>query len=158
MTAPTQLSLTAAAGEATAKLSSILVTVTALTPDGTEVSRLYSTHPDTYAVGGRKRMDPSQTSPLWKTQVVEGQQAFLGADRDAVREFFFDWETIEGLGCGSIVNTPVVLDGETIGSINFLGSEGSLTSDSVEVALDITARATAAVAAARAEAFPEVSR
>lgn len=158
MTAPTQLSLAAAAGEATAKLSSILVTVTALTPDGTEVSRLYSTHPETYAVGGRKRMDPSQTSPLWKSQVVEGQQAFLGANRDAVREFFFDWKTIESLGCGAIVNTPVVLDGETIGSINFLGSEGSLTSESVAVALDITARATAAVARARVEAFPEVTR
>jgi nucleoid-associated protein YgaU len=148
--------LAAAADAARARLGSILVTVTVITPDGTEVARVATTHPEVYPVGGRKRLDPSQTSPQWAELVVAGQQPFVGADRDTVRSFFFDWETIEALGCGAIVNTPVVHDGVTIGSINFLGPEGSLTADAADIAMQITAQATPAVVAARDEAFGEV--
>lgn len=154
----TDISLTEAAAAAADRLSTILFTVTVLTPDGEEVSRVYSSHPEVYAVGGRKRMDPAHTSPIWRELVVGDQHAFLGADRGAVRDFFVDWATIESLGCGAIVNTPVVDEGATIGSINFLGAEGSLDEGSVEIAMEVTQRATAAVIAARAEAFPEVAR
>lgn len=152
------LSLSQTAESATQRLGSILVTVTVLTPDGTEISRVYSTHPEVYALGGRKRLDPTQTSPIWLDQVVTGQRPFLGADREAVRGFFFDWATIEAIGCGAIVNTPVVHAGETIGSINFLGPEGSLNDESVGIAMELTNAAIDAVVVARAEAFPEVSR
>jgi hypothetical protein len=151
------LTLDQAADAAIQRLGSILVTVTVLTPDKEEVSRVFSTHPEVYAVGGRKRLDPAHTSPIWLEQVVAGQQPFLGADRESVRAFFVDWETIESLGCGAIVNTPVVYQGETIGSVNFLGAEGSLDESSSAVALEITAEATEAVVAARAEAFPETA-
>lgn len=148
-------SLEDAAADARQRLGAILFTVTVLNPDGGEISRVYSTHPDVYAIGGRKRTDPSQTSPVWSEQVIAGQKPFLGADRQAVRDFFFDWETIESLGCGAIINTPVVHDGRTIGSINFLGPEGSLDQSSVQVAMDISRASTDAVASARAEIFPE---
>ena len=151
------LTLDHAAQSAIDRLGSILVTVTVLTPEGDEVSRVHSTHPEVYAVGGRKRLDPSQTSPIWRDLVVRDQQAFLGADREAVRAFFFDWATIESLGCGAVVNTPVVSDGVTIGSINFLGPEGSLDESSIPIALEITAAAVDAVVVARAEAFSELA-
>jgi GAF domain-containing protein len=151
------LSLDYAAEAATRRLGSILVTATVLTPEKTEISRVFSTHPDVYAVGGRKWMDPTHTSPIWLKQVIEGQRPFLGADAQAVREFFVDWETIESLGCGAIVNTPVVVAGETIGSFNFLGAEGSLDEESVAIALEITEAAAPAIVAARAEAFPETA-
>ena len=154
--ATTELTLGEAATAARDRLGAILFTVTVITPDGAEISRVHSTHPEVYPLGGRKRMDPSQTSPLWKELVVEGQQPFVGPDRAAVREFFFDWETIEALGCGSIINTPVVHEGKTIGSINFLGPEGTMTEQNAAGALEITAQATPAVAAALAAAFPEV--
>lgn len=153
----TSLTLAGMANRATSELGSILVTVTVLTPDGSEVSRVYSTHPDVYPVGGRKRLDASQTSPVWLQQVIGDQRSFLGFNRDAVRAFFFDWPTIESLGCAAIVNTPVVHDGLTIGSINFLGPEGSLNDASVAIAEDITRAATGTVAKARAAAFPEVT-
>ncbi|MDR5701128.1 GAF domain-containing protein [Agromyces aerolatus] len=153
----TPTTLAQAADQARDLLGTVLFTVTVLTPDGGEISRVYSSHPEVYAVGGRKRTDPSQTSPIWSEQVISGQRPFLGADRTAVREFFFDWETIEALGCGAIVNAPVVHGGETIASINFLGPEGSLDEASVPVALDIVRDATPAVVAARAAAFPELA-
>lgn len=152
------MSLDEAVDAARDRLGSILVTVTVITPDGTEVARVHSTHPEMYPVGGRKRMDPSQTSPLWTEQVVTGQRPFLGADREAVRSYFFDWETIESLGCGAIVNTPVVKDGVTIGSVNFLGPEHSLDENAVEIATEITLAATGAVLTARNEQFPEFAR
>lgn len=139
------------------RLGSILVTVTVLTPDATEISRVATTHPEVYELGGRKYLDPVHTSPLWLSQVIDRQRPFLGATRREVRDFFVDWETIEALGCGSIINTPVVYATETIGSINFLGPEGSLDDRSIDTALEITDEVTPAVVAARRAAFPELA-
>jgi len=139
-------------------LGALLVTTTVIVPSGDEVARVQSTHPQVYPVGGRKRLDPSQTSPVWLESVVDGQQPFLGVDRAAVREFFADWATIEQLGCGAIINTPVVEDGVTIGSVNFLAPEGTFDQRSVKRAVELTALAVPAVAHARVVAFPELAR
>lgn len=147
MTQP-EMTLEEAAAAAQDRLGAVLFTVTVILPGHEEISRIYTTHPDVYAVGGRKRLDPSGTSPVWRETVVAGQRPFVGPDRAAVRDFFVDWETIESLGCGSIINTPVVSGGETIGSINFLAGEGVMTEDAVPEALAITAAVTPAVARA----------
>jgi len=139
-------------------LGAILVTTTVLVPEGNEVARVQSTHPEVYPVGGRKLLDPSHTSPVWMDLVVRRQQPFFGADRAAVRDFFVDFATIEGLGCGAIINTPVVEDGVTIGSVNFLAPEGTFDQRSVEQAVALTAQAVPAVAGARTAAFPELAR
>ncbi len=46
----------------------------------------------------------------------------------------------------------------TIGSVNFLASEGAFDQGSVERALALTAEAVPAVADARTAAFPELAR
>lgn len=148
-TARRDMTLEDAADAARRRLSAVLFTVTVILPGAQVISRIYTTHPDVYAVGGRKRLDPSGTSPAWLETVVAGQRPFVGPDRPAVRDFFVDWETIESLGCGSIINTPVVDRGTTIGSINFLAAEGVMTQDAVPAALEITAAVTPAVARAR---------
>ncbi|GAB2518541.1 GAF domain-containing protein [Microbacterium petrolearium] len=150
MTQP-EMTLDEAEAAARDRLGAVLFTVTVILPGHEEISRIHTTHPDVYAVGGRKRLDPSGTSPAWLETVVEGQRPFVGPDRPAVRDFFVDWETIESLGCGSIINTPVVSDGRTIGSINFLAAEGVMTADRVDDALAITGAVTPAVARALAE-------
>ena len=157
-TSPEQaMSLDDAIAAAHARLGSILVTVTVLTPDGDEISRVATSHPDVYPIGGRKRLDPEQTSPLWLKQVVHDQQSFLGATREQVREFFFDWATIESLGCAAIINTPVVHLGTMIASINFLGPEGSVDATQVGIAEEIARNVADAVLAARLTAFPELA-
>lgn len=145
------------ADEAALRLGATLVTITVITPRGDEVARIFSTHPEVYPCGGRKRLDPSQTSPIWLDRVVARQLPFLGATRERLREFFFDWATIERLGCGAIVNTPVVRGGRTIGSVNFLAPEGKLDETSVGTAMEITREAAPAVAAAAALAFPDAA-
>jgi len=116
-----------------------LFTVSVIADDGASMARVYTTHPDVYPVGGKKTL-AGDTNPVWLAQVLRGQQPFLGADKEAVRAFFFDSATIESLGCGAIVNVPVVSRGRTIGSMNFLAPEGSYGQNSVEAAVDIARR------------------
>ncbi|WP_115787653.1 GAF domain-containing protein [Arthrobacter silvisoli] len=116
-----------------------LFTVSVLADEGASMARVYTTHPDVYPVGGKKTL-AGDTNRVWLEQVLNGQQPFLGADKEAVRSFFFDSATIESLGCGAIVNVPVVSSGRTIGSMNFLGPEGSYDRSSVDAAVDLARR------------------
>jgi hypothetical protein len=125
----------------------ILFTVSAIADGATSLARIYSSHPAVYPVGGRKTID-GQTSPIWLEQVVHGGQPFLGRDLAAVRRFFFDSAVIESLGCGAIINTPVRLAGETIGSVNFLDREGAYDEQSLVAASAITERLVDAVRSA----------
>ena len=92
---------------------------TLLYVDGAEVARVYSNQPDAYPVFGRKPMGPTP----WGQHVLQGRQPFLGRDMDAIRWAFFDHALIASLGCGSVINVPVVYAGETIGTINLLDAE-----------------------------------
>ncbi|MEZ2388085.1 GAF domain-containing protein [bacterium RCC_150] len=116
-----------------------LFTVSAIADEGASMARVYTTHPDVYPVGGKKTL-AGDTNPAWLEQVLNGQQPFLGTDKEAVRAFFFDSSMIESLGCGAIVNVPVVSNGQTIGSMNFLAPEGSYDQNSVDSAVGIARR------------------
>lgn len=113
-----------------------LFTASVIADNGASMARVYTTHPEVYPVGGKKTL-AGDTNPVWLEQVLKGQQPFLGADKEAVRAFFFDSAIIESLGCGAIVNVPVVNNGQTIGSMNFLGPEGSYDHRSVDAAVEV---------------------
>jgi hypothetical protein len=81
--------------------------------------RIYTTHPREYPVGGRKPLNPT----AWTEQVLRRQQPYLGRTRADVREVFFDHALIASLGCGSVLNLPVVWDGHPLGTINLLHEE-----------------------------------
>ncbi len=116
-----------------------LFTASVIADEGSSMARVYTTHPEVYPVGGKKTL-AGDTNPVWLEQVLIGQQPFLGADREAVRDFFFDSATIESLGCGAIVNVPVVSGGRTIGSMNFLAPEGSYEQSCVDAAVKVAMR------------------
>ncbi|QOT19964.1 GAF domain-containing protein [Paenarthrobacter sp. YJN-5] len=121
------------------QIGATLFTASAVSRDGNSMVRVYTTHPHEYPVGGTKTL-VGDMSPIWEKTVLAGQQPFLGADKEAVRACFSDSALIESLGCGSIVNVPVVSNGQTVGSMNFLAPEGSYDEKSVETALDIARR------------------
>lgn len=116
-----------------------LFTASVIADEGSSMARIYTTHPEVYPVGGKKTLE-GDTNPVWLEQVLISQQPFLGADREAVRVFFFDSGIIESLGCGAIVNVPVVSGGRTIGSMNFLAPEGSYDQSSVDAAVEVARR------------------
>jgi GAF domain-containing protein len=92
---------------------------TLLYVDDDEVARIYSNRPLEYPVSGRKPMGPTP----WGALVLKGGKPFFGPDREAIRWAFFDHALIESMGLGSVINVPVLYNGNTIGTINLLAPE-----------------------------------
>ena len=88
---------------------------------GGMVERVYSSRPESYPVGGLKRMGPTP----WGDLVLGRGQTFLGRDRAAIRWAFPDHDLIESLGLGSVLNASAILGGDVLGTANVLDREGA---------------------------------
>ena len=117
-----------------------LFTVLAFTDGGRTMHRIYSSHLQEYPVGGRKDV-ARDVAADWIARCVTDQAPYFGRTRDDVRRIFADSPLIESLGCGSIINAPVVRGGVTIGALNILDAEGAYTDGDVEKAQAIADRA-----------------
>jgi GAF domain-containing protein len=93
-------------------------------------SRIFSNMPDAYPVSGTKPANPTD----WSRQVIEKKQTFVANDIDGIRAVFDDHELIRSLGCESVINVPIVVGGEVLGTINCLHEAGFYTNDKVEAA------------------------
>ncbi|MGW3992557.1 GAF domain-containing protein [Amycolatopsis sp. NPDC004772] len=114
-----------------AELGVRLFTVLAWIPDRRALRRVHSSHPAEYPVGGEKTVE---VAAGWLDRCITAQEPYFGPDKAAVREIFADHELIESLGCGSIINVPVVDGDRTLGVLNILDAEGAYDEDSVQVA------------------------
>lgn len=122
-------------------VGAIMLTVSVLSDQGQSISRVYTTHPVQFPVGGRKTFGTDGDVPrAWLEQVMQNQQPFLAADKSVLRVTFSDHETSEALGGGAAINVPVVSGGRTIGSINFLDREGRYDESAVAAAVEIAGR------------------
>jgi len=93
-------------------------------------SRIFSNMPDAYPVSGTKPANATD----WSRQVIERKQTFVANDIEGIRAVFDDHELIRSLGCESVINVPIVLGGEVLGTINCLHEAGFYTSDKVKAA------------------------
>jgi GAF domain-containing protein len=93
-------------------------------------SRIFSNMPDAYPVSGTK---PANVTD-WSRQVIEKKQIFVANDIEGIRAVFDDHELIKSLGCESVINVPIVVGGEVLGTINCLHEAGFYTNDKVEAA------------------------
>ncbi|MGV9367675.1 GAF domain-containing protein [Amycolatopsis sp. NPDC003731] len=114
-----------------AELGVRLFTVLAWIPERRALRRVHSSHPAEYPVGGEKTVE---VAAGWLDRCITAQEPYFGPGKAAVREIFADHELIESLGCGSIINVPVVDGGRTLGVLNILDAEGAYDEDSVQVA------------------------
>ncbi|GAA4550798.1 GAF domain-containing protein [Amycolatopsis samaneae] len=121
-----------------ATIGARLFTVLAWVPERRALRRVYSSHPEQYPVGGEKTVE---VAAGWLARCITGQRPYLGPDSAAVREIFADHELIAELGCGAVINVPVVEDGRTLGVLNILDAEGSYDQDSVRTAQSLAASA-----------------
>jgi GAF domain-containing protein len=105
---------------------------TVMTHDGRKgvASRIYSNMPEAYPVSGTK--PANQTD--WSRQVIDNKQIFVANDIDGIAAVFSDHELIKSLGCESVINVPIVVAGEVLGTINCLHEAGFYTSEKVEAA------------------------
>jgi GAF domain-containing protein len=131
-----------------------LFTVLAWDDDRAALHRIHTSHPTEYPTGGQKVFP--RDAP-WIRRVVVEQQPYLGPDRAAVAEVFSDHQLIESLGCGAVVNVPVVDAGRTIGVLNLLDAEGAYTEASVVHALPLAGLALEPLRRWHAERAPDAA-
>lgn len=108
-----------------------LFTVMTSDPVRGEASRLHSSDPAAYPVSGRKPIVPNR----WTATVLDARQAFVANTIEEIATVFPDHELIASLGCGSVVNVPVVVGGAVIGTANILHEADWFTAERVAAAM-----------------------
>ena len=117
-----------------------LFTVTTVDMVKGEARRLYTSDPVSYPVSGTK---PIVVDP-WFEHVVLGRNNFVKNTLAEIAEHFPDYELIGTLGCGSVLNMPVILGGEVVGTVNCLDAEHHFTPERVAAARHLALPALAA--------------
>lgn len=107
-----------------------LFTVMAFDAEAMTVQRLYSSNPQAYPLGGRKKKRDTE----WGRQVLERGKAYIGRSVDDIRASFDDHETILGLGLGAVLNMPVHICGRVVGTVNLLHVPGYYDTDDLDTA------------------------
>jgi AcrR family transcriptional regulator len=110
---------------------------TALAVKRPYVERVYTNHAELFPLTGRKRLDASP----WGAHVIERGDSWLGHDADDMMRMFPDYALIARLGCASCINIPVVVKGQTIGSLNMLDAAHAYTREDVTKAALFAPRA-----------------
>jgi hypothetical protein len=109
--------------------------------------RAYSSMPADYPTSGTKPLRGNTGD--WFETVFNQRRTFVANSIEDIAKVFPDHELIAALGCGSVVNLPIVLEGNLVAAINLLAEAGHYTSDRVAVAeahLAIPARLCCALA------------
>lgn len=110
-----------------------LCTISLNDPVTEEGIRVYSNMPDAFPLAGRK----PRADTYWSKWVLDDQKTFVANDSAGIAEVFFDHELIESLGLGSVINVPIVVNGNTIGSVNCLHEAGHYTPERVAASENI---------------------
>lgn len=117
-----------------------LFTITNVDMDAGLARRAYTSDPANYPATGTK---PIQVNAWF--EVVHGRHEMFVANTLAeIATVFPDHELIGSLGCGSVVNLPVLRGGELVATVNLLDIEGHYATDRVAlVAAEMTLAAMA---------------
>ena len=81
--------------------------------------RAYSSHPVDYPVSGTKPIHYDS----WFEIVHKQHRIFVANTIADIAKVFPDHEKIWSLGCGSVVNLPVIIEGQLAATINMLQEE-----------------------------------
>ncbi len=85
--------------------------------------RIYTNQPEAYPVSGLKDIIPN----AWTAQVLDARKPFVANTLADIALVFPDHKVIKSLGCGSVINLPVFLAGQFMGTVNVLHEPGYYT-------------------------------
>ena len=105
-----------------------LFTVMAFDAAKMEVQRFYTSDPENYPVGGRKKKRDTD----WGQHVLTQGLPIIGKNNDDIRSFFDDHEVIIGLGLCSVMNIPIKRLGVVIGTMNLLDNSPHYTEEDIQ--------------------------
>jgi hypothetical protein len=89
--------------------------------------RAYTDHPLEYPVSGTKPIHRD----AWFDIVHGEKRSFVANTIADIAKVFPDYELIRSLGCGAVINLPVVLNGQLAATINLLHEEHYYTPERV---------------------------
>ena len=107
-----------------------LFTVLRYDKSSLELERIYSSNPSDYPLNGIKKL----TNTDWSKIVLVDGNVFIGYNSNDIKLSFPDYELIEKLGCRSVMNIPLILKGNVVGSVNLLNKENWYNEHQVQVA------------------------
>mgnify|MGYP001331214768 CR=1 FL=1 len=110
-----------------------LFTIMALHRAAGAGERVYSSNPEAYPVAGRKPLPDNR----WTEQVVVGMRPFLATSLEEIAGVFPDHRLIASLGCGSVINTPVIHGGQVVGTVNLLDAPGRYRADQLAICQEL---------------------
>ena len=100
-----------------------LFTIMAYDAERQEVERVFTSMPDVYPTGGRKK----KSGTPWAKRILTDLEPFRATTPDGLREAFDDHAVLTGMGLGSILNIPVAYDGRCVGTMNLTHAQGWYT-------------------------------
>lgn len=92
--------------------------------------RVYSNMPDAYPVSGTKPYNETH----WSDITLRQKRTFVANTIDAIAEVFDDHELIRSLGCESVINVPIIVQGDVVATLNCLHEKGHYTDERVRAA------------------------
>lgn len=92
--------------------------------------RIFTSHPEEYPVSGSKPI----TYNHWFDVVHKQRRTFVANNLADIDKVFPDAELIGQLGCASVINLPIILNDNLVGTVNILNSENHYTEERVELA------------------------
>ena len=105
---------------------------TIMTSDTTDKlsERIYSSMPDVYPVSGTKPYNETE----WSEITLNRKETFVANTIEDIAKVFDDHELILSLGCQSVINVPIIVNGEVIGTLNCLHDRDYYTRDRIRAA------------------------
>jgi len=104
-----------------------LFTFTVIDRSTKYVERVYSNNKKIYPLLGTKPIPKN----VWTRKVIIEKKEFLASSFNEIKKLFFDYEIIYSLGCGSIINIPILNNKKILGTLNVLHKEKYYTKKSV---------------------------
>lgn len=114
-----------------------LFTILALDHAGGVMQRLYSDNHELYPVPGADAIGDT----VWEQTIIGKREALVLNSAAALAAVLPEYPKLEALGCKSMLNLPIVVDGISIGTLNMLNAEGHFTEGRVAEAYALTAAA-----------------
>ena len=105
-----------------------LFTLMVVDKSGKYVERVYSNNKKIYPLLGTKPIPNN----AWTKRVIINKKEFLGSNFNQIKKLFFDYKTIKSLGCGSIINLPIISNKKVLGTLNILHKENYYNKKSIK--------------------------
>lgn len=105
---------------------------TVMTADTTDrfAERIYSNMPAEYPESGTKPYNET----IWSDVTLNQQRTFVANTIEEIAVVFDDHELIRSLGCEAVINVPIVVNGEVLGTLNCLHEKGFYTEEKLRAA------------------------